>query len=104
MKNFYKNTLQALFLVLWLFAITGPTISAYLDKDSKVVVTNLSEEEHQEHEHNKKEKDLEKIFTDYLFLATDVTALNISIPSNYYFGGISSHTQDIQVPPPKEII
>ncbi len=103
MNNFYKKLLQGLLLLLWLFVIVRPSISIFLQKDSKVILTNLTEEEHKEHEHGKKEKESELFYTDHSFITINISELNYNIPFVYHKMCISSHTQDIQVPPPKEI-
>jgi hypothetical protein len=103
MNNFYKKLLQGLFLLLWIFIIARPSINAFLQKDSKVILTNLTEEEHKEHDHGKKEKESELFYIDYSFTTIKISELNYDTPFVYCATSIYSRTQDIQVPPPKEI-
>lgn len=99
-----KPIIQSILLALWLFVLTAQPIITLLDIDSKVIVTSLTEEEHQEHPQGKKNTEAEKIFFNQFINLSQISNQQSKKIDVFYFAGISIHTQEIQVPPPERLV
>ena len=90
--------------MLWLFALTAQPIITLLDNDSKVIVTTLTEEEHQEHPQGKKNSETAKLLFNQFIHLSQISNQESQKIYDFYITSISTHTQKIQVPPPERIV
>tara|TARA_R110000868_G_scaffold124959_4_gene330143 strand:+ start:77506 stop:77817 length:312 start_codon:yes stop_codon:yes gene_type:complete len=98
-----KKLIQGILLVLWLFAIAGPSIITLIDDDTAIVVSNLNEEEHEQPK-GKKNKEVEKFFSDQLANLLPISNQKQKSIFEFYILGISSHSPKIFLPPPERIV
>jgi len=97
-----KSRMHIILLGLWLFAITAPSVTTLIDVDESVMVTNLTEEEHQEQ--GKKGADEKKVVNSGL---SDLSLLSLRQQSalfNPYLLRNSDHKAEIILPPPERIV
>tara|TARA_R110002051_G_scaffold82832_1_gene147293 strand:+ start:8204 stop:8518 length:315 start_codon:yes stop_codon:yes gene_type:complete len=99
-----KTVIQSILLVFWLLALTAQPIITLLDDDAKVVVTNINEEEHQEHPQSKKNTETEKFFFNQFINLSQISRQKSQKIADFYILGFSSHTQKILLPPPKKLV
>lgn len=97
------NTIYVL-LCFWVFALAGPAIISILDTDAKIVVTNLTENEHQDQQ-NEKEINNVIAYIDYNFYSSLflIAKRNLS----YILSSLLSNSQyfaKIILPPPEFIL
>ncbi|SHI42021.1 hypothetical protein [Pseudozobellia thermophila] len=95
MKGIYRVTL----LLLWLFAITAPSLITLYDTDNAIVVNNLNEEEQQE---SGKKSQAEEKFVDHHIL--DFALTNFSLRpeiGDYHRFSSLDHTLEVLSPPPE---
>jgi len=88
-------------LLLWLFALTAPSIITLCDVDNPVVVTNLNEEEQQES--GKKSVGEEKFVKENLLDFSLIALFDSSVNGNFH--SIDSFDLSLEVlsPPPDHI-
>lgn len=96
MKGIYRVTL----LLLWLFAITAPSLITLYDTDNAIVVNNLNEEEQQES--GKKTQAQEKFVKENYFLSFSLICSISKSKINAYRGmACLDHTLEVPSPPPE---
>lgn len=97
-----KTLIQSCLLLVWLIALTAPPIITMLDSDTKVLVTNLTEEEQHEYPQGKKNTETPKLFFDQLECFSQISKQQSQKIADFYILGVSTHTQKILLPPPKK--
>ncbi|RKR14956.1 hypothetical protein CLV91_1038 [Maribacter vaceletii] len=93
MKIFARITL----LILWLFAVTAPSIITLCDVENPIVITNLNEEEQ---ESGKKSLGEEKFVNENSLDFSMVAIFVSSIISNYNRKGYQDLSLEVLSPPP----
>ncbi|MDF4220400.1 MULTISPECIES: hypothetical protein [Maribacter] len=88
-------------LLLWLFAVTAPSIITLCDIENPIVLTNLNEEEQ---ESGKKSIGEEKFVKENSLVFSIVSISENSIISNTHKLGYLDLYLEIVSPPPDEII
>ncbi|WP_405384657.1 hypothetical protein [Maribacter sp. LLG6340-A2] len=88
-------------LLLWLFAITAPSIITLCDTENPIVVTNLNEEEQQET--GKKSMGEEKYVKDNSIDLSLVATTKNSISRNNYILGCFDFALEVISPPPENL-
>lgn len=84
-------------LLLWLFAVTAPSIITLCDIDNPIVITNLNEEEQ---ESGKKSMGEEKFFKENSLDFSTIAIFESSIISNFNPIGYLDLSQEVFSPPP----
>lgn len=97
MKNIARYTL----LLLWLFAVTAPSIITLCDVDNPIVVTNLNEEEQQES--GKKSMGEEKFVKENLLDFSLIAISENTVQSNIHLIGNFGLSLEVLSPPPEHV-
>ena len=88
-------------LLLWLFAVTAPSIITLCDVDNPIVVTNLNEEEQQES--GKKSMGEEKFVKENLLDFSLIAIYENSIKPNHHIIGYFDLSLEVLSPPPEHL-
>jgi len=88
-------------LLLWLFAVTAPSIITLCDVDNPIVVTNLNEEE--QHESGKKSMGEEKFVKENLLDFSLIAIYENSISLNFHSIGCFGLSLEVLSPPPEQV-
>ena len=88
-------------LLLWLFALTAPSIITLCDIDNPIVVTNLNEEEQQES--GKKSMGEEKFVKENLLAFSLIAIYKNSIKLNHHIIGCFDLSLEVLSPPPEQL-
>lgn len=99
-----KSLIQSILLLFWLFAITAPSIVTLLDSETKVIVTNLNEEEQHEYPQGKKNSESVKFFFNPILGFLQISKQQSQRIASFYIVAVSTHTQKILLPPPEKIV
>jgi hypothetical protein len=99
-----KSLIQSILLLFWLVALTVPSIVTFIDSESKVIVTNLTEEEHHEYPQGKKSSESEKLLFNQFISFLQISKQQSQKIADFYILGVSTHTQKILLPPPKKVV
>lgn len=86
-------------LLLWLFAVTAPSIITLCDVENPIVVTNLNEEEQ---ESGKKSMGEEKFVKENSLDFSIVAIFENSISSNFNIEGYQDLSLEVLSPPPDQ--
>ena len=87
-------------LLLWLFAVTAPSIITLCDVENPIVITNLNEEEQ---ESGKKSMGEEKFVKENLLDFSIAAIFENSIISNFSMIGYMDLSLEVPSPPPDYI-
>lgn len=88
-------------LLLWLFAVTAPSIITLCDIDNPIVVTNLNEEEQQES--GKKSMGEEKFVKENFLDFTLIPLTKKLLVNNFLILGSFNLSFEILSPPPEHL-
>ncbi len=88
-------------LLLWLFAVTAPSIITLCDVDNPIVLTNLNEEEQQES--GKKSIGEEKFVKENLLDFSMISNYDSSFNDNIYVIGYFGLSLEVLSPPPEQL-
>ena len=88
-------------LLLWLFAVTAPSIITLCDIDNPIVLTNLNEEEQQES--GKKSIGEEKFVKENLLDFSMISNYDSSFNDNIYVIGYFGLSLEVLSPPPEQL-